>query len=116
MLNSLLPFELDISELVFDVVFDWFEVLQVPGYFLDFISKTVDFLSVFWFGSDKFKLLLIFFFHFFLEFIEICIEDLIDAFLQFFQLIFEIYMEIGPVIGYLMFAFNLLFTNVDSIH
>ena len=116
MLNSLLPFELDISELVFDVIFDWFEILQVPGYFLDFISQTIDFLSVFRFSSDKFELLLIFFFHFFFEFSKVCIEDLIDAFLQFFQLIFEIYMEIGPVIGYLMVTFNLLFTNVDSIH
>lgn len=116
MLNSLPPFELDISELVLNIVFDWLEVLQVPGYFLDFISQTIDFVCVFWFSSDKFKLLFTFFFHFFFEFSEVCIEDLIDAFLQFFQLIFEIYMEIGPVIGYLMFAFNLLFTNVDNIH
>lgn len=89
MLNSLLPFELDISELVLNIVFDWFEILQVPGYFLDFISQTVDFLSVFRFSSDKFELLLIFFFHFFFEFSKVCIEDLIDAFLQFFQFIFE---------------------------
>ena len=84
MLMSLLPFELDVSEFVFDVVFDWFEVLQVPGEFLDFVSQAVDFLRVDRFGFDEFVLLLAFFFHLFFEFSEVSANDFVDAFFEFF--------------------------------
>lgn len=116
MLVSLLPFELDVSELVFDVVFDWLEVLQVPGEFLDFVSQAVDFLRVDRLGFDKFVLLFTFFFHLFFEFGELCVKDFVDAFLEFFQFFFEIHMEIGSTVGQLMITFDLLLSNVKTIY
>lgn len=116
MLVSLLSFELDVSELVFDVVFDWLEVLQVSGEFLDFVSQTVDFLRVDRLGFDKFMLLFTFLFHFFFEFGEVCGKDFVDAFLEFSQFFIDIHMEIGSAVGQLMITFDLLLSNVNHIH